>query len=204
MHRLIHEGFINPYWLNDVKGKENQATVISKTQIELLGQKLTIGEYYPVKIGETVYVSLYDGNFYFNTFLEKEEEEKRYKQRLEEEKSLELKKRKKRHIEALTFNSRIKLPVKWRSVYKTVLSGLLQNSTGDGRKKNTVVHVLLEEELSDNRFRRKKDELLCTSIEKGKYSVIDAAEEYSDTTYQSKVTCKKCIEILSKKGWLLQ
>ena len=203
MHRLIYEGFMNPYWLNEVKDRERSAVAVSKNSIELLGKTLFLEGIYSLKVGETVYVSMHDGYFYFNTSAEKELIDKKNEQRMEEEKKIASKNQQRRQIEAATFNSRVKVPVKWKSVYKAILRGFSNNS-GSEIRKNSVVHILLEEDLADKKFKRNANELLCCHSDKEKYDVIDAVERYGDIIFKNKITCKKCIEVLDKRNWLLE
>lgn len=79
-----------------------------------------------------------------------------------------------------------KLPFKWESKIKEVLSGLGENSDGSGHRKNTVVHVRLLEDFKSGRFSRKKGDYLC--------SPKKVANWGDGGTYGNNVTCKTCLQ----------
>lgn len=203
-HRLSGSHFINPFWFDRVMHGTHQTVAISPTEIELEGEKLrlTASENIRLVEGERVYVWLSaDGFFYLETeqekqareerwWKEKEEEERRYKERLNRWRQ-----------EAEEFNNRINTPFKWTAGQNNVLSGLTENSWGDGRKKNSVNHIWLKEDYANGRFKRSAGDLLCKK--KGKLWV-DKAEwvDGNGQLYMAQITCRECIKILEKKGWI--
>jgi hypothetical protein len=53
-------------------------------------------------------------------------------------------------------NARLYLPVRWTSGFKSVISGLTENSSGNGINRRTVIHVLLLEDIRDGRWSEMK------------------------------------------------
>jgi hypothetical protein len=104
--------------------------------------------------------------------------------------------------EAIAFNAQIKLPVAWVPGIKDVLSGLSQNSMGNGRNRKTVEHVLLQADLNLPRLKRKKGDFLCTTDRGKRWS--DQVEEWfvdgDNQPYHPAVTCKSCIEKAERIG----
>lgn len=104
---------------------------------------------------------------------------------------------------ALAFNATIKLPVHWVVGIKDVLSGLSENSWGDGRNQRTVHHVLLQEPLDVGRLHRNTNDFLCTSASKnnGKRWSGRLVETHLDgdgKPYQPQVTCKNCLDFVKR------
>lgn len=77
------------------------------------------------------------------------------------------------------------LPFKWEGRIKEVLSGLSENSNGDGWKKNTVVHVRLLEDFKRGRFSRNKGDYLCSPKK---------TSNWGDGGIYDAVTCKSCLQ----------
>jgi hypothetical protein len=104
--------------------------------------------------------------------------------------------------EAETFNATLMLPFAWGVGQKDVLSGLASDSAGDGRRANTVNHVLLHEDVALGRLNRRKGDFLCTSHggSNGKrWAGRDAvAIDGSNKPYPPKIDCKKCLELARK------
>jgi nicotinate phosphoribosyltransferase len=71
---------------------------------------------------------------------------------------LEINKKNVFSINAEIFFQQFSFPFKYDVGEKEVLSGLSENSWGDGRRKNTVIHLLLEEDWTDGRYSKKWQE----------------------------------------------
>lgn len=105
---------------------------------------------------------------------------------------------------AKEFYSKINIPFKFDVGEKEVLSGLSVNSMGDGRRKNTVIHLLVEEDWTQGKFTRKKGDFLCTSKSGSngnswsgqnlKIRYVDGENE----EYIPKITCKQCLKTIKK------
>ena len=90
------------------------------------------------------------------------------------------------------------LPFTWYTGIKTVLSGLTEKSWGDGEQANTVNHLVVAEDYSNGRLKRKAHSFLCTAGGFG--SAEDSKKEYSlkiagyiVDTVPHKITCKTCL-----------
>lgn len=99
-----------------------------------------------------------------------------------------------RRTAAIEANAKIKLPVTWLGTHKMVLSGLHQNSWGDGCNSRSVVHIQLGEELISGRLVRAKGDLLCSVGDHGSYGT--GVEDDSCKIWQ--VTCKACLKAAAK------
>lgn len=77
------------------------------------------------------------------------------------------------------------LPFKWKAQIKEVLSGLSENSNGDGWKKNTVIHVQLLEDFKRGRLTRNKGDYLCSPKK---------VPNWGDGGNYTEVTCKSCLK----------
>lgn len=86
------------------------------------------------------------------------------------------------------------MTIKIKPAYKIVLSGLLENSWGDGSRRNTVWHAQALEDISAGRFRRKAGQLLC-SKDAGSYGLAHPLEGQT-----VKIDCKACVARLEKLG----
>jgi hypothetical protein len=110
-----------------------------------------------------------------------------------------------RREQARLFNFALPIPVKWLPGHRIVLSGLSANSWGDGSRRNTVYHVVLQEPLHVGRLKRSTGDLLC-STNRGRFDLGGPAQKTSLTeelpdyneAYQYRVTCKTCLAIAER------
>lgn len=86
-------------------------------------------------------------------------------------------------------NTNLLPQIEWRPATRTVRSGLLEQSHGDGNFKKTVVHIMLKEPIR-GRLRREAGDLLCTPR---KAKMWD--KELNPT---AAITCQKCLEMASR------
>lgn len=159
-----------------------------------------ITEYQRLKFKNRVYpdktigvVRIINGFFYFVSDVEIEEEKKRVEKAVKSQFECEIQEREHRDAVSRKFNMSLNIPVKWRPEIRRVLSGLTENSMGDGMNKRTVTHVFLLEPFSGGRLNRKEGSFLC-SKDSGSFS--DHIMLYEDSDL--KVSCKKCIELCHK------
>lgn len=137
--------------------------------------------------------------------LEKQRQLDEYKRKKEKEKKVKLKKEELYLKECENFYNNLNIGVKYTPIYRVVLSGLTENSAGNGAYKNTVTHLRLEEDLTDGkRFNRKSGECLCKCKRNGKKTLWDEESSflYDDKKHYNPITCKSCLKILKNKGWL--
>ena len=115
-------------------------------------------------------------------------EYKKQREQIQREMDLEADRlRHKRRDKALDFHSSIKFPAKYHIGIKENLSGLSANSFGDGHKKNTVYHLILNEAFKEGRVERKPGEFLCSQ---------------SNSKYGANWSGRRKIDILSMMGLL--
>lgn len=117
---------------------------------------------------------------------------------------LEINKKNVFSINAEIFFQQFSFPFKYDVGEKEVLSGLSENSWGDGRRKNTVIHLLLEEDWTDGRLKRKAGDFLCTSkngSNGNSWSEQNLHIRHHDgqnQQYMPSVTCKQCLKFLKR------
>lgn len=68
---------------------------------------------------------------------------------------------------------------------------LAEKSWGDGRKSNTVNHIIVLEDLNIGRLHRTKGQFLCSNNQKGNY-----CDPKLDMI--NRVTCKQCLKIVER------
>lgn len=194
--------FIEPRWFNEYAYKTVEAVVQNGT-INIGGKNLKFyKDEVPFPDGSEVYVRVSSGKV---TLKSEEEEAKRLRrQKEEEQRQIEIAKSHEKMNAAIEFNQQFEnLPFKWDVGIKDVLSGLSMDSWGDGRRKNTVQHILCLEPVKIGKFSRQEDQFLCTSASgsDGKRWSGEVAEKWhtlDGKQYTPPVTCKKCIELAQK------
>ena len=105
-----------------------------------------------------------------------------------------------RRAEAERFNAGLEIPVPWCAGIKDVLSGLTEDSWGDGRNRATVEHVLLLEDLHDGKLHRPSGTFLC-STNTGKQWSGQTRDDHFDgegNPYIPKITCKACLRVAQR------
>lgn len=139
---------------------------------------------------------------------EKKEQERldEYRRKKEAEKQKELEDSISHKEECKRFYDALDIGVEFTPVYRVVMSGLTENSMGNGVYKNTVTHLRVEENLTDGkRFNRSSGELLCKAERSGKkkfWDEEDISACLDGEEYYNKITCKSCLKILKNKGWI--
>jgi len=196
------DGFIDPRWLRDYGYKVNLA-VVNSGKIVVGGKSLSFYEdETPFPDGAEVCVRIGSGLVTLKSeedqaFVERKRQEDESRQReiaLSHEKAQQ----------ATQFNKQFQmLPFKWDVGIKDVLSGLSSSSWGDGRKKNTVQHILCLEPIKVGRIGREKGQFLCTSSsgsdgKRWSGQVVEKFVTLDGKEYTPRITCKKCIEIANK------
>lgn len=202
-YRLRHQGFIDPRWFNRaIQGEQVVTVQEGGRSVELLGMRLEIvyepGDP-PLAEGTLLRVGL-NRNFYAYTQADWERREAQIKAREAFEEAKWREQLSRIRAEAEAFNARLRLPVKWTVGIKDVLSGLTEHSSGNGRNRATVEHILLLEDLDAGRIKRQADSFLCTSRSgsDGKRWSGSEKEYWVDgegNRFAPKVSCKKCLEI---------
>jgi hypothetical protein len=107
-----------------------------------------------------------------------------------------------RQVEAERENAKLRIPVRWTSGQKRVLSGLLRNSSGTGENAKTVNHVLLLEPLAHGKFQRSSGSFLCTSASGSNgqdwTGYRHSSDHGADGPYVSQITCKQCLKLAGR------
>jgi hypothetical protein len=107
-----------------------------------------------------------------------------------------------RQENAAQANAKLRIPVRWSSGQKRVLSGLTRNSYGTGENARTVNHALLLEPIAEGNFRRAAGDFLCTAASgsngrdwtRHRHSVDHGVSG----TYVSQITCKQCLKTANR------
>lgn len=96
-------------------------------------------------------------------------------------------------------NAKLRLPVRWTSGQKRVLSGLMRNSNGNGENARTVNHVLLLEPVIEGSFKRAAGGFLCTAASGSNGQDWTAYRHSHDHSqqglYVSQITCRQCLKL---------
>lgn len=198
---MIHKrtyliGFIDPRWFRDF-GHKTVVGTVKDQKIEVGGQFFKF-ESDPFPEGSEVYLTVGSGSVVLKA--EYDSHIEGIKRRVEEEKEKLVVASNLKKEEAIAFNKQFeKLPFKWEVGIKTVLSGLTENSWGDGRKKNTVHHILCLEDFKNGKLERENFDFLCTSKSgtNGKLwgEPTELAYTLDGQAYQPKISCKQCLKI---------
>lgn len=94
------------------------------------------------------------------------------------------------HREAERFWSWYDIPFDYGTAIKVRRSGLSRGSWGDGRARDTVVHLHVKEGFSDGRLSRSADSYLC---DPGSHVTQQSEESPLDGGLEQKVTCETCV-----------
>lgn len=207
MFLLKWPAFPSPFWFSAKnRGDAVEGEVISQDTVETAIETLTLLEGELPAIGKKVVII--PGSYHLVGKTEEEIE----KEKAEREAALkechlkegnERRQREKAVREkAKQANEKLHIPVKWTSGFKSVISGLTENSNCNGTNRRSVMHVLLKEDIDEGAFKRKAGSFLCTT-EKGTdgKAWVDLERTSSDDegSYVSEVTCKACIK--AAKRW---
>jgi hypothetical protein len=106
---------------------------------------------------------------------------------------------KKRYQDSLEFWETFTFPVKFHVEVKEVLSGLSESSSGNGQKKSSKIHLILDEDFSNGRLKRTKGDFLCSQQKKyGNWSGQNDEQYFCyidrDTKYVPAITCQECLK----------
>ena len=201
-HRLIFDGMLDPFWFNAQRGKTHNGVVEPTGFVRLAAMTLRLKDPNALPAGTQVKIWL-DRDFQCAAA----EEITREAAHRAETEALEAEEHRLRmnreRAAAETFNGAIHLPVRWIPGMKDVLSGLSEQSNGDGCNRATVQHILLLEDLHDGRLRRRAGSFLCTSAGGSdglRYSGQPEAMHVDGEgrLYPAKITCQACLQCASR------
>lgn len=193
-------GLLNPLWLRSVAGRSFEAVVDDRGGVVIDGVRLVFNrsdaaidgrEKVMVKVGQWITCQRLSE---FQQHVEAKERS------AAAEREAAATRQDRLRVEAEAFNSRIVLPVTWKVAIKDVLSGLAEDSMGDGYNKRTVHHIQLENDAIAGKLKRAKGDFLCTSpsSDNGKQWSSSSAAMQTDgqgKPYAPRVTCKRCIKL---------
>jgi len=194
---------LEPFWFNKVRHGQHAAVVAEDGTVTLEGVALRVRDEAPAP-GTAVQVWLNVSGFFVCASLDEIERDAQARRDAE---AAEAEHRRQKlnamRADAEAFNARIALPVKWDVGIKDVLSGLSENSWGDGRSKATVEHIYLLEPLEAGRLTRKEGDFLCTSAsgtngKRWSSKIVERCHDGEGTPYQPKVTCKACLALAQR------
>lgn len=206
MFLLKWPAFPSPFWFaSRNRGEPVDGEVISestvKTDIEML--QLLEGELPPVGTKVIIMPGQYQLTCKTEDEVQKEKEDL-IKSRNEARKKMEEERKaneKRVRLKAESVNAKIHIPVEWTSGFKAVLSGLSENSWGNGINRRSVMHVLLKEDIQEGAFKRSAGSFLCTT--KGgndgmMYADLERLSSDDEGQYVSEITCKACLKIAER------
>lgn len=193
-------GLVDPMLFNTLRGgKQEQAEVADDGSVTVQGVRLVFREA-PLPHGTKVRVWLARDYICATEEDLAADASRREAQRLREQ---EQRRRELNQLrsEAEAVNGLIRLPFQWTAGIKDVLSGLSENSVGDGRNRATVNHILLLDDADLGRLKRKKGNFLCTSQSgsdgKRWSNQVPEARAYDGdgNTYTPRITCSQCLKL---------
>lgn len=96
-----------------------------------------------------------------------------------------------------------KLPFKFSLEIKERLAGLSEKSSGNGCLKNTVIHIYLHEDYSNARFKRLKDDFLCSPVKSKHFGnwggcLGEGQYDFDNEGNRGVPTCAACLEHMKK------
>lgn len=200
--------FIDPRWFREMRGGPQEGVVVDARTIQVKGQCLALDEKDTTVLvpGEAVFVWIFAGNFRMETATDRQarQEEERVKAKQKEE--AQRQRDAARRAQAAAFYESYAIPVPYTIGDKPVLSGLTENSNGDGRYASSVSHLLLKESLAEGRLKREAGLFLCAPSwqNMGSYHDVISGQESlaygtdSREPYMPQVTCKACLRLMER------
>lgn len=197
-------GFIDPRWLQSMRGGAVDAVVEPDQALTVHGQRLVFrdsglapnpGTPLRVWVGRWIECARAEDWHEAQRQREVAAQLEREQRRMQEVARL---------AHARAFNARIGLPVEWSPGIKDVLSGLSERSSGNGCNRATVVHVVLREAFQAGRLVRQAGDLLCTSASgsNGRRWAGDPRVASEGHEHTAAVTCKACLRLAAP--WMRQ
>lgn len=193
-HIVNHKGFLNPFFINFIKNEQPTATITDR-KIKINDNVLNLENDCPLKDGTKVKVTF--GNYFYIESLD--DIEKRKQEVIKNKEKFQKKQKELRNQyrkESEEFNKSLALPFKWRTAFKPVLSGLSENSFGNGHNKSTVQHIQVLEDIKFGKLSRQKGQFLC-STNSGKQWLDNPESLLTDgegNSFMPKVSCKQCLK----------
>ena len=205
MLTLKYPPYPSPYWFTGDQLKKGILLKDGSVFIAETSEHLKITEGKLPSVGTTLILSPGRRDIQAepeDTYLERIEQQKREQNgRIMAEKARNIERSLRLMRRAAEVNASLLIPVPWTSGFKSVLSGLSENSWGDGRSLRTVIHVLLLGDVREGRFVRNSGNFLCTAPggSDGMQWVSPATHRTGEHgNFVSEITCKQCLKIASR------
>ncbi|ERJ07449.1 hypothetical protein HLRTI_000491 [Halorhabdus tiamatea SARL4B] len=110
--------------------------------------------------------------------------------------------RKEARQEAESFWEQYDIPFEYDVTIKGRRSGLSKGSWGDGRAKDTVEHLYVQEAFEDGRLSRPKGVYLCNNNAKFRFDEGERRQDENGESFIPPVTCKTCLDRMKRwKTW---
>lgn len=201
VYRLSVPGIISPFWLTSVRYDRHRVQVGDAGDVELMGQRLTFSsEALPAGAALVVWMG-HDGFLRAASAAEYDaDQQSRAAAEAAEAARVQADEQRQRD-EARAFNASLSIPVAWATGIKDVLSGLSESSMGNGFKRNTVVHVVLLDDLKAGRLVRQAGDFLCTSNSSAngkRWSGDPRLDQLPGQESAHAVTCSQCLRLAKR------
>lgn len=199
-HRLTTDAFYNK--VRHLGNPHKIEAIVKGGGLEIEGHRFKfIDEGHPVD-GETVLFWMSNWGYAYV----KSEYDAYQKERIESlirEKEADRLKALERKQKADDFYKSLNFPVAYHVGVKEVLSGLSASSWGDGQKRNSAIHLILDEDFESGRLKRQKREFLCSQQKQvANWSGQNDSQLYAhhgrDLKWVPEITCKQCLKKLDK------
>lgn len=201
MVQLKYPSYPNPFWFSSSCQYQEGIVISDKTVSTSLGLLCVEDNEVLPEIGTKLRVR--PERYYLIAETEEDIQNNKalIEQKIKEQKVRDIAIQKKIREDAEKANNKLNIPVPWTSGFKSVLSGLSENSNGNGFNKKTVIHILLEDDLNVGRLKRKSGSFLCTaeSGDNGKEWVdLKIMQNDGIGSYIAKITCRTCLKIAER------
>jgi len=206
MFKLNYPSFIDPRWFNGLRSKpEHQGTVLADEMVDVNGERLRLKSGELPDVGTVVMVSWgshdMTGELVTEFQARKAADAAALEIKRKAEEAADSARREAMQRQAEERNAKLRIPVRWTSGFKAVLSGLQEGSWGDGHNRRSVAHILLLEAIKDGRFSRPANGFLCTTESRDngmKYTSLDDHSVGVHGPYVSEINCRQCLKVAAR------
>lgn len=204
---IATSGFLSPLHFNSLRyGGTIEGVFIENGIIEAKGEHYRVIHQPDFRIDEPVVIFL--ANAYDLAFETAREREDRERIKLAEqvrkrvvEKVVSEAKEKARKERIASFYAAYSIPFLFSPQIKIVLSGLTENSMGNGTKKNTVHHLYVLESFKDGRLIREAHSYLCSPKNAGNFHSFildDKEEDMKKNIENAEIDCHSCLKLMER------
>lgn len=194
-YAVSYKGFLNPFFVNRIR-HDSPIGTICDGKVKVDSETLHFDDTCPFEDGTEVKVTL-DANFHVESLADINKRKRAALKSLHKNEKLQKRIDNRARDIAEDFNKSLNLPFEWQVSFKPVLSGLSENSHGNGQNRSTVQHIQVLEDISIGRLHRNKGDFLC-SKDAGKQWLgqmhPSIRTDGDGNNYMPKVTCKTCLK----------